>query len=116
MAFRSAASLFLLAVCTVGLSQAPAQSGSVPRIYHDPALGITYFYPQRFNPAQLTPAKLDPKQSCAHANLSGSSVTPIGTSAFVVSNIGSSCPGILQVAAANLDNFTREQVLRQLQR
>lgn len=114
MAFRSAVPLFLLAVCTVGLSQASAQSGSAPRTFHDPSLGITYFYPQRFNPAQLKPATLDPKQNCAHASLSGSSATPVGTSAFVISTIGSACPNVLQSAAANLDNFTREQVLRQL--
>lgn len=114
MTFRSAVSLFLLAVCTVGFSQASAQSGAVPRIYHDPSLGITFFYPQRFNPAQLKPAKLDTNPSCAQESLAGSSATPVGTSAFVVSIIGSACPTVLRSAAANLDNFTREQVLRQL--
>lgn len=114
MAFRSAVSLFLLAVCTVGLSQASAQSGNVPRMHHDASLGITFFYPRRFNPAQLKPAKLETRPSCAQESLSGSSATPVGTSAFVVSSIGSACPTLLQSAANNLDNFTREQVLRQL--
>lgn len=113
MVFRSAVSLLLLAVCAAGFSQTPA---SGPRIFHDSSLGITYFYPQRFTPVQLTPAKLEEKQSCAHPSLSGSSATPVGTSAFVVSSVGSTCPTVLQSAAANLDNFTREQVLRQLKR
>ncbi|GGA76025.1 hypothetical protein GCM10011507_29250 [Edaphobacter acidisoli] len=116
MPSRFAAPFVLLVLCLVSLPQAPAQSGGVPRIYHDQSMGITYFYPQRFTPEQFTPAKLDSTQACVKSGLAGSSATPVGTSAFVVSSIGSTCPKVLQSAAANLDSFTREQVLRQLKR
>lgn len=112
MVLRSRVSLLLLVACTAAFCQTSAQSG--PRIFRDPAVGITYYYPQRFAPEHLASAKLETTQSCAHSNLAGSSSTPIGTSAFVFSSISSACPTVLQAAAINLDKFTREQVLRQL--
>ena len=54
------------------------------------------------------------QQKCAHTTLSGSSVTPVGTSAFVISTIDNACPAVLQAATQKLEAFTREQVLRQL--
>ena len=114
MVFRSAVSSLLLAACAAGLSQTPSAKG--PRTFRDQSLGITYFYPQRFTPVALAPAKLETSQSCAHSSLSGSFSTPIGTSAFVISNIGDACPKVLQSAVQNLDNFTREQVVRELKR
>lgn len=116
MPSRFAVPFVLLVLCLLGLPQAPAQSGSVPRIFRDQSLGITYYYPQRFTPVTLSPAKIETKQNCALSDLSGSSVTPVGTSAFVISSIGTACPNVLQSAAANLDSFTREQILRQLKR
>ena len=41
------ASLLLLFVCAVASPQMSAQPAShIPQTFHDPALGITYFYPQ----------------------------------------------------------------------
>jgi len=115
MVLRSAVSFFLLAVCTAAFSQTPVQPARTgPRIFHDPSLGITYYYPERFTPVQLTQAKLEAEPACAHSTLSGSSATSVGTSAFVFSSVGSACPKVLKAAAVNLDRFTREQVLRQL--
>src|SRR5579875_3741131 len=88
MVFRSAVSFLLLAACATGFSQAPVQPANGPRVFHDQSLGITYFYPQRFTPVKLAPARLETGQNCAHSSLSGSFSTPIGTSAFVISNIG----------------------------
>lgn len=116
MVFRSAVSFLLLAACAAGLSQTPAQPANGPHVFRDQTLGITYFYPQRFTPAKLAPAKLETGQSCAHSSLSGSFSTPIGTSAFVISNIGRVCPNVFQSATQNLDAFTREQVVRELKR
>lgn len=120
MVLRSAVSFLLLAACTAALSQTPVSQAPVqsaptgPRIFHNPALGVTIFYPERFTAVQLAPAKVETGQSCAHSMLSGSSVTPVGKSAFVFSSVGSACPAILQAAATNLDDFTRRQLLRQL--
>ncbi len=114
MVFRSAVSFLLLAACATGFSQAPAQPANGPRVFHDQSLGITYFYPQRFTPVKLAPARLETGQNCAHSSLSGSFSTPIGTSAFVISNIGKVCPNVFQAAAKDLDAFTREQVTRDL--
>lgn len=115
MVLRSAASFLLLAVCAAALSQTSGQTApSGPHIFHDSALGITYFYPERFTPAQLAPAKAEAKPNCAQSTLTGSSASPVGTSAFVLSSIGNVCPTVLHGAASNLDAFTREQVLRQL--
>ncbi|MEO6983543.1 MAG: hypothetical protein ABI072_10575 [Edaphobacter sp.] len=112
MVLRSAASIFLLLCCSVAFPQTPASHG--PRTFHDSALGITYFFPSRFTQVKAEPAKSEAQQECARTSLSGSSVTPVGTSAFVVSTIDKACPAVLQAATQKLDAFTREQVLRQL--
>jgi hypothetical protein len=113
MVLRSAASFLLLLVCAVASPQTTARPASrIPSVFHDPALGITYFYPNRFTP--VAPAKAKTQLPCAHETLAGSSVTPVGTSAFVFSTIDQTCPAILQAATRNLDAFTREQVFRQL--
>lgn len=65
-------------------------------------------------PAHLAQVKDETRPGCAKSTLSGSSVSPVGTSAFVFSSISDACPTVLQAAAANLDDFTRKQVLRQL--
>lgn len=114
MVLRSAAPFLLLLVCAVAFPQTTAQPASrVPSVFHDPALGITYFYPSRFTPVPAHPTA-ETQSKCAHETLSGSSVTPVGTSVFVLSTIDQTCPAILQAATRNLDTFTREQVLRQL--
>lgn len=110
MVLRSRVSLLLLAFCAAALAQTPAASAPTgPRIFHDPSLGITYFYPRRFTPEQI-PAK----QACAHTTLSGSSASPVGASSFVLSNIGSACPSLLNEAVTSLDAFTRKQALSRL--
>ena len=115
MVFRSAAPLLLLLVSASAFAQTPAQPNpNLPRVFHDPALAITYFYPGRFTPAQPDPPKAEATQQCVRSTLSGSSTTPVGTSAFVLSSIDSTCPNVLRGAAQQLDAFTREQVLRQL--
>jgi hypothetical protein len=103
--------------CATAFPQTPAQpNANAPRVFHDSALGITYFYPGRFtlDAAQAGPAKGDAVAKCVQPSLSGSSDSPVGVSAFVVSSIDSACPHLLQSAALKLDEFTREQVLRQL--
>jgi hypothetical protein len=126
MAFRSAASAFLLLLCAVAFSQTPDQPASnVPKSFHDPLLNITYFYPGRFTPAPAEPAPKPSSSSsssqpsspqCAQSTLSASSTNSATTSVFVLSTIDNACPGILHGAATDLGAFTREQVLRQLKR
>jgi len=125
MVLRSAASLLLL-VCTTVFSQPiDPSSSNLPKSFHDPLLNITYFYPGRFIPAPPDPAT-QPAQSssesgsavptrlCAQSNLSASSISPVGTSVFVLSTIDNTCPSVLHGASTDLGAFTREQVLRQL--
>jgi hypothetical protein len=116
MVSRSAvsASLLLLAVCAAAFCQTAQPAPTGPRVFHDPSLGVTYFYPQRFTPVEFLPAKAEPKQNCPHATLSAKSVTPVGASAFVFSSISADCPAMLKAAASNLDGFTRQQALLQL--
>lgn len=117
MVLRSAASLLLLFVCAVTSPRVSAQPAShIPQAFHDSARGITYFYPSRFTlePGPAVSPAAEAQQKCAHTTLSGSSVTPVGTSAFVISTIDNACPAVLQAATQRLEAFTREQVLRQL--
>ena len=114
MVLRSAASLLLL-VCATAFSQPPDQAASnIPKTFHDPLLNITYFYPGRFTPAEPSAPSSSTTPLCAQSDLSASSVTPVGTSVFVLSTIDNTCPEILHGAAADLGAFTREQILRQL--
>jgi len=103
-------SLLLLAFCAAALAQTPAAPAPTgPSMFRDSALGITYFYPRRFM-LEKAPAK----QTCAHPTVSGSSMSPVGASSFVLSSIGSACPSLLNEAVANLDKFTRSQALGRL--
>jgi hypothetical protein len=125
MVLRSAASLLLL-VCAAAFSQPlDPPSSNLPKSFHDPLLNITYFYPGRFIPAAAGPSAPanEPSEStsatpttrlCAQSNLSASSISPVGTSVFVLSTIDNTCPGVLHGASTDLGAFTREQVLRQL--
>ena len=121
MVFRSAASALLLLLCATAFSQTSDQPASnVPKSFHDPVLNITYFYPGRFIPA-TPPAPAKPESGavvapqCVKSDLSASSLTPVGTSVFVLSTIDNTCPNILK-GAAQLGPFIREQILRQLKR
>lgn len=110
MVLRSRVSLLLLAFCAAALAQTPSTSAPAgPRVFRDSSVGITYFYPRRF-----TPEKPPARQACAHATLAGSSVTPVGSSSFVVSNITSACPSLLREATTDLDGFTRKQAFGRL--
>jgi len=119
MVLRTAVPLLLLFVCASASPQAaiqtPAQAPtpSGPRVFHDASLGVTYFYPSRFTPAQPAAAPRAAHQ-CAQSIFSGTSTTPVGSTVFVLSTIDNTCPEVLQWAARQLGDFTREQVLRQL--
>jgi hypothetical protein len=104
-------------------SQPPDETVSnLPKSFHDPLLNITYFYPGRFVPAPPDPAasrsadqsSSDTPHLCAQSDLSASSISPVGTSVFVLSTIDNTCPNVLRGASTDLGAFTREQVLRQL--
>jgi hypothetical protein len=119
MASRSAALLSLLLICATVFSQPPDPSSStLPKSFHDPLLNLTYFYPGRFTPA--TPGGGDQSSSatqnklCAESTLSASSISPVGTSVFVLSTIDNTCPSVLHGASTDLAAFTREQVLREI--
>lgn len=110
MVLRSRVSFLLLAFCAAALAQTPSTPAPTgPRIFRDASLGITYFYPRRF-----TPEKAPTRHTCAHATIAGSSVTPVGSSSFVFSNITSACPSLLREAATDLDAFTSKQALGKL--
>lgn len=116
MVLRAASLLVIL--CATALSQTSAQATeqsnpNIPRAFHDPALSVTYFYPGRFTP-ETTSSPAPGTQKCVQSNLSGSSISPVGTSVFVLSTIDDTCPNILRGATQQLGPFTREQVLRQL--
>src|ERR1700733_4245342 len=132
MVLRFTAPLLLL-ICATVFSQTPDQPASqtpdpsasnLPKAFHDPLLNITYFYPGRFIPAapepEASPQGADhsssaaPNRLCAQSTLSASSISPVGTSVFVLSTIDNTCPGVLHGASTDLGAFTREQVLRQL--
>jgi hypothetical protein len=123
MVLRSAASLLLLVCATVFSQPIDPPSSNLPKSFHDPLLNITYFYPGRFIPAEPSAPANVPAEStsatpatrlCAQSNLSASSISPVGTSVFVLSTIDNTCPGVLHGASTDLGAFTREQVLRQL--
>jgi hypothetical protein len=112
MVLRPAAFFLLLFVCVTALSQpADLPNPNLPKSFHDEALNLTYFYPGRFTP---DPESIAPKPAadaspkCAHSTLFANSVTPAGTSSFVLSIIDNTCPNVL------LGPFVREQILRQL--
>jgi hypothetical protein len=109
--------LLLLLVCATAFAQAPDQPNSnLPKSFHDSALNITYFYPNRFvpDPASLAPKPTaDPTPKCAHSTLFANSVSPVDTSSFVLSTIDNTCPNVLR-GATLLGPFVREQILRQL--
>jgi hypothetical protein len=124
MMSRSTAFLLLL-ICATAFSQPPDQPASnVPKSFHDPLLNVTYFYPGRFTPAAPDPAaspngpgpssSAAPPHLCAESTLSASSISPVGTSVFVLSTIDNTCPNVLHGASTDLAAFTREQVLREI--
>jgi hypothetical protein len=125
MFLRSASLLFLL-VCASARPQtappaesqtAPQESApvnpNIPRAFRDPNLAVTYFYPGPFTPV-APPATAPTSKNCAQPNLSGSAISPNGSSVFVLSSIDATCPAVLRGAAQELGAFTREQILRQL--
>jgi hypothetical protein len=110
---------FLLLFCVAASTQTSAQTAAPAlKSFHDPALGVTYFYPGQFNPVvpvkpNLT--KTDATAQCVQTSLSAGSSPAAGDSAFVFSSIDGACPGILQ-QAQQLGSFTKDQLLRQLKR
>ena len=88
----------------------------MPKSFHDPALNVTYFYPERFiadPPSQSSSTSAAATPKCASSTLFGNSITPVDTSSFVLSTIDNTCPTVLH-GATNLGPFVREQILRQL--
>jgi hypothetical protein len=118
MSFRFAA--FCAALLAVSCM---AQTSSTPapalRIFHDPALDISLGYPGEFTPVVGNPAsgqsasKSGGDPQCVRSILTAGSQGNLGSSAFVVSVIDSTCPGVLKQAEQQ-GSFTREQILRQL--
>jgi hypothetical protein len=119
MVSRSAAFLLLFFLCATAFPQTPGQPDPrIPKSFHDALLNVTYFYPGRFTPEPPAPdtAKPEAGPQCAHASLSASTATPVGSTVFVLSTIDSTCPNILHGAATDLGAFSREQIIRQLKR
>jgi hypothetical protein len=117
MVFRTAVIFSFVLVCAAGLSQSPNPSSpTLPKIFHDPALNVTYFYPERFVPDPASTAgKSNPDASpkCAHSTLFANAITPGDTTSFVLSTIDNTCPNVLR-GATLLGPFVREQIIRQL--
>jgi hypothetical protein len=83
----------------------------VPKIFQDSALDMTFSYPAFFT---TVPSKTPTGQSqCVKALLSAGSAGTLGSSAFVISKIDGTCPGVLK-EAQDAAAFTREQIVRQL--
>jgi hypothetical protein len=104
--------VLLLSLCAAGQAQTTDQerAKNLPKIFHDDALNITYFYPAHFEPVPEQPAAPD---SCARTTLIANSAIPAGPSSFVLTRIEPGCPDLLHKATA-LGPFTRVQLLRQL--
>ncbi len=114
MLSRVASFVVLLAVS--GFAQTPSAAPSL-RIFHDPSLDITFAYPAEFTPvvsdSARTQSSSKPQPQCVRSILSAGSESKQGSSAFVISIIDNSCPGVLKQAEQQ-GSFTREQILRQL--
>lgn len=110
---RFAASLLL--VCATALSQTPSSFSL--KSFHDPAPGITYFYPSEFTPMTIAPPAKEEGATphCVRTSFSAGSDPAAGNSAFVFSLIDNACPGVLK-DAQQLGSFTRAQILRQMKR
>jgi len=110
---------FLLLFCVAASTQTYAQTATPSlKSFHDPELGVTYFFPGQFNPVspmQPSVMKTDATPQCVRTSLSAGSSPASGDSAFVFSTIDGACPGILQ-QAQQLGSFTKDQLLRQLKR
>jgi hypothetical protein len=118
--------LFRFAAICVALLASPclAQTSSTAaapalRIFHDPGLGVTLGYPGEFTPviadteSGRPASKSGGDPQCVRSILTAGSQGNLGSSAFVVSVIDSTCPGVLKQAEQQ-GSFTREQILRQL--
>lgn len=110
---RFAASLLL--VCATALPQ--TSSPFSLKSFHDPAPGITYFYPGEFTPMMPSPPAKEEGAAphCVRTSFTGGSDPAAGNSAFVFSLIDNACPGVLK-EAQQLGSFTRAQILRQMKR
>lgn len=111
MRFRSVVFCALFAIpClaqTTSTSPAPAL-----KIFHDASHDLTLGYPEEFTPVAQATEKSGAGQ-CVRSILTAGSETKLGSSAFVVSVIDATCPGVLK-QAEQPSSFTREQILRQL--
>lgn len=94
-----------------------AQTGSTSpapalKIFHDASHDFILGYPGEFTPVAQAANKSGAGQ-CVQSILTAGSETKLGSSAFVVSVIDATCPGVLK-QAEQPGSFTREQILRQL--
>jgi len=102
---------------------AQTSSTAVPapalRIFNDSALDLTFGYPGEFTPVSTdatktqSTSKSGDQVQCVRSILTAGSETKLGSSAFVISVIDGTCPGVLK-QAEQPGSFTREQILRQL--
>ncbi len=110
--FASVAVLFAVS----SFAQTPSAAPSL-RIFHDSALDITFAYPGEFTAVVTDSAKGQSSNKnepqCVRSILSAGSESKQGSSAFVISIIDNSCPGVLKQAEQE-GSFTRDQILRQL--
>ncbi len=115
MVFRTSVLFSFVLVCATGLSQSYPSSPTLPKSFHDPALNVTYFYPERFvpDPASTARPNADASPKCAHSTLFANAITPGDTTSFVLSTIDNTCPNVLR-GAIMLGPFVREQIIRQL--
>jgi hypothetical protein len=113
MLSRFASYVVLLAMS--GFVQTP--SAPSLRIFHDQALDITFAYPGEFTAVVSDSAKGQSSSKnepqCVRSILSAGAESKQGSSAFVISIIDNSCPGVLKQAEQE-GSFTRDQILRQL--
>jgi hypothetical protein len=108
--------VLLLSLCVAAQAQMTDQerTKNLPKIFHDDALNITYFYPPHFEPVPEHPGPgSDATDSCARTTLIANSAIPAGPSSFVLTRIDAGCPELLRKATV-LGPFTRVQLLRQL--
>jgi len=119
MVSRLAVLCMLLAVSSFAQTPSTTTPPAL-RMFHDPALDITFGFPGEFTPVVADPAKAQPatkgdkgEPQCVRSVLTAGSESKLGSSAFVISVIDSACPSVLK-QAQQPGSFTRDQILRQL--
>ncbi|MCL2659310.1 MAG: hypothetical protein FWD64_02150 [Acidobacteriaceae bacterium] len=106
------AALCLLLMAAACLGQT---SSKVPplSIFRDSSLGLSFGYPSEFVPWNPDAAKNRNQSGCVRTVFSAGAENKLGSSAFVLSVIDGTCPGVLK-QAEQPGPFTRQQLQRQL--